>query len=196
MKRSLEIKPYDAHSRHRISWDYASKGQIDRALDEMRIAPKLDPQSSYLNIYFAEMIFLARKPEEALASANKALDLEPASITAGWNKVGAYQQLDQPDKAESELKWLIEKTNRDIPVLLLAGRIYANSHKKKLAQDLLGEVARKNGGERYGSRMAFAESALGKKTDAVKRMKRVTEQTGGNFYTINYEPKRDPIRDD
>ncbi|MEZ5345294.1 MAG: winged helix-turn-helix domain-containing protein [Pyrinomonadaceae bacterium] len=196
MKRSLEIKPNDAHSRHRISWMYANKGQIDRALEEMHIAQKLDPQSGYLNIYYAELLLLARKPEEALKSINKALEIEPGSLPARWNRVAAYEQLGQLDKAESELPLLIERTNRDSPVLLVASRVYAKNNKRQLAQELINEVIKRDDAERYDYLMAFAEIALGKKPAAVQRMRRVIERTGDNIYTIKYESKLDPIRAD
>ncbi len=196
MTRSLANKPGDAHSRHRLSWLYANKGNIDRAVEEMRIAQRLDPQSAYINQFLAEMLLLSRKPGQAILYRDKALEIEPTSVMAHWRKVEAFEQRGELDAAEKELRVLKEKTNRDPSVMLLVSRIYAKNDKMKRARQILNDAILRSKNESNNKLIAYSEIALGDKSNAVNRIVKVIDGINDNIYTIKYDPLLDPIRED
>ena len=195
MTRSVSNKPNDAHARHRISWMYANKGMLGKAVSEMKIAQKLDPQSAYINLFLGEMLLLARQPDESIVFLNKAREIEPTSFSASRRLIEAYEQKGQFGKAEKELNLLLKKASRTPSVLLLASRIYAKTDKKKKAQTILDKVV-SNPAWAKGNRklIAYAQIALGNKEEALKGIETVINGINDNIYTIKYDPLLDPIR--
>ncbi len=194
MKKSIKLKPNDAHSRHRISWMYANKGNIDKAVEEMRIAQKLDPQSSYINLFYGEILLLARQPDKALEYFDKVLEIEPDSFSAKWRKIEAYEEKKQFDLAEEQLEELVTRYGKFQSYPITLSRLYAKNNKRAEAESLLKDALKLDKEQRDEHLIAFAEIALGKNEAAVKRLTEIINSTEDNIYRVKYEPKLDPIR--
>ncbi len=195
MEKSLSIKPNDAHSRHRISWMYANKGQIDRAVEEMKIAQRLDPQSTYINLFLSEMLLLSRKPTEAKVFIEKALEIEPSSVSAKMRLIEVYEELGRFDEAEREVDAVLSKLGRRTGLLLIKSRILAKRGNLEVAQELFDEVSERGDVDKAPLNAALAEIALGLESKAAERMTKVVNHIEDNIYFLKYEPKLDPIRD-
>ncbi|NNF00668.1 MAG: hypothetical protein HKN25_16755 [Pyrinomonadaceae bacterium] len=198
MQRSIEIKPNDAHSLHRISWMYANKGNMKKAIEEMRLAQKLDPQSAYLNQFLAEMLLLDRKPSEAIPFLQKALEIEPNSVSARFVWISALEQKGLFAEAEKKILNLRSqyKLENNLSLKLALARGYAKSGRESEARDLLAEVLEKDRGRDNEWLIAEVLIALGDGEKALPRLKSIVKHTKDNIYRVKFEPNFKPVLDD
>jgi tetratricopeptide (TPR) repeat protein len=194
MKRAVRLKPNDAHIRHRISWMYANKGLIEKSLEEMKTAQTLDPQSAYINIFYGEMLLLARKSDEAIKFLQKGLEIEPDSLNAQWRLVEAFEQKGDLKEAEKRLQKMISVYGQSDSYLLVLSRLYAQSEKAKEARSILEKIRNKNNNQEFDELIAYTEIALGNDTSALNRIKPIINSLKDNIYRVKYDSKLDPIR--
>jgi TolB-like protein/Flp pilus assembly protein TadD len=195
MKKAVELKPNDAHIRHRISWMYANKGSIEKAVEQMKIAQSLDPQSAYINIFYAEILLLARQPEEAIKFFDKALQIEPDSISARWRLIEANEQKGDFEMAEQELNKLFKRFGENEAYLLVKSRLYAHTQKETQAREILKSFQDKKYNAEYDELIAYTEIALGEEGKAMQRIKPIIDSIQDNIYRVKFDYKLDPIRD-
>lgn len=196
MRRSLEIKPNDAHARHRIAWMYANRGDLETAVGEMRKALELDPQSTYLNLYLAHFLYLKRDAEGSRNYCKKALSIDPSAGEARWRMLQIDEMEGQVARVESELKAAISRNNRSISVKLFLSRVLAKKGDEKGSKKLLDGVlmdGNEQGGELLAS-MAFA--ALGEKEQAMKKLEEAVENDSVELFVLRFAPNLDPLRSD
>jgi len=197
MKKSVDLKPNDAHSLHRISWMYANKGNMKKAIEEMRLAQKLDPQSAYLNQFLAEMLLLDRQPDEAIPFLEKALEIEPNSVSVHWVWINALEQKEQFDRAEKKIRGIRDqhKLENNPSLKLALARVYAKNGKDSEARNLLAEVLKKETGREHEWLIAEVLVALGDGDKALPRLENIIKHTKDNIYRVKYEPNFEPIMD-
>jgi predicted Zn-dependent protease len=162
----------------------------------MKIAQKLDPQSAYINLFLGDMLSFARKPDEAISSYQKALEIEPTSIDVRWKLIKAYEQKGSMFAAEKQLeKILAANVMGNSAVLLVKSRILAKKNKKSEAKKILDQVISKGNLESLYFLIAQVQIALGEDNEAINSLEKVIPRIEDNIYTIKYEPNLDPIRD-
>lgn len=196
MQRSISLNPNNSHARHRISWMYANRGDMDRAVAEMKEALRLEPQSVYLHLYLSNFLYLARRPSEAIEYDQKVLKLDPGSGQARWRKLHAQEEKGDLASVAKQLESVLEKNDRDRPVQLFLSRIYAKLGKKKTAKRLLDEAVYSGQADHLALLIAMAHIALGDRKEAIGWVDRAVRETGVELFTLKFAPNLDPIRDE
>ena len=83
LKRALELNPSYATGHQWYGDAYLnSEGRVDQALVELRKAQELDPLSAIIATDLAKEFYYLRRYEEAIAQAQKALELDPQFVQA------------------------------------------------------------------------------------------------------------------
>ncbi len=102
LRRILAQAPHESATRHRLAWMLHERGQLDAAIDELKLAIQFHPTSGVLHSHLGSILRQAGRPGEALACFRTAIELEPDNSIAHFNLGNAYQQLGQfSDAVES-----------------------------------------------------------------------------------------------
>lgn len=95
--RALALDSRNAYVHHRYAVFLRVQGQVDEALEQLRIAQELDPLSVRSSWQLANTLFLAHRYEESLAQAYRTLELD-ASHPWSFRTIG--QNLEAMGKLE------------------------------------------------------------------------------------------------
>lgn len=196
MRESLRLKPNDAHSRHRISWMYANRGELDIAVKEMRRALELDPQSTYLNLYLAHFLYLARDPAEARKYCERTLKIDPGSSEAKWRLLQIQEMEGRYEKVESALRQALGEAPDNNAVQLFLSRIYAKTNRPDKARSLLSDALKHEESASYALLVASAQVALGERDKAMSRIEELVRNAGIELFVLRSAPNLDPLRSD
>jgi TolB-like protein/Tfp pilus assembly protein PilF len=83
-KRAIELSPNGVEGHEGLGNYYASIGQAEQSVHEMEYARELDPLGVIVNNDLCEILFFARRYDEAIAQCKANLDLDPNSVPALW----------------------------------------------------------------------------------------------------------------
>jgi TolB-like protein/DNA-binding winged helix-turn-helix (wHTH) protein/Tfp pilus assembly protein PilF len=76
-QRALQLNPSYPTAHHWYALYVLSQGRMTQALQEIRAAQQTDPLSLIINTDAAEMLFFARRYDQAFEQANRVLEMEP-----------------------------------------------------------------------------------------------------------------------
>jgi len=88
--RAVELNPNGVEGHQGLAEYYASVGQTDRAVLEIRRAQAMDPLSYIVNEDVCRTLYFSRRFDEALAQCKANLDLDPQLQRPLWNMGPIY----------------------------------------------------------------------------------------------------------
>jgi len=102
--RAVELDPMDPEARAIYAlYDRGYiRGRFDEAVDEMEIALRADPRGAHVNAHMALLLAWAGRTDEAIPTARRARELDPASFYAAWSLVHALNVGGDPELATKE----------------------------------------------------------------------------------------------
>jgi len=189
LKKVIELNPssVDGHMYYSLFLSRLSRHQ--EALDELKIAQRLDPLSEDLYIDAARVYYYAGMYDEAIESYLFALEFEPDDINYKWWLAKAYTQNGMYNKAIAE--FLSRKVKRPETNWALA-YTYAIAGEKDKTIEILNFLLEKSKSTYVPpSYIAQVYTALGNKDKAFEWMDK-----SEFILTIKVDPWFDPIRDD
>ena len=89
----------EADIHHDFAYFLSAIGKHDEAIREIGLARKLDPLSPPINLNSAWIYFYARRYEEAIADAERALELEPDTFSAHYCLSSSYARLGRVEES-------------------------------------------------------------------------------------------------
>ncbi len=195
-KRSLEIDPNLAITHFRYAWTYLSPiGRHDQAIAEMRKATELEPLSLIQGANFAGVLIYARRYDEAIAQAQKVVDLD-AGFFGGRNwlchsYIAAGRYADALAIAEPTLQ------STENPFLSDAAIAYAHTGQMDKASAVI-QRWRQGEEKKYvlNYLLAAAYGALGNKDAAFAELEKAYQNHDWFLQRIKVDPLMDPLRDD
>lgn len=113
LKRAIELNPNYPTAHHYYATLLATLGRMDEALTEITIAQRLDPLSLLINADLAEMYIFARKPEQAIEVATKALEMNRDFFRLHLMLMWAHLEARMLDNAIREAKSTPEYEGRE-----------------------------------------------------------------------------------
>lgn len=193
-KRALELNPNFAIGHNRYGVFLFNRSDLNGAVRELRQGQQLDPVSRLTNVALANMLLFARKYEETVKYASRALEIDPqyprAHLVLGEgyllqsNYVEAIKQFEEMSKLQHD-QWYP------------AGRIdlviaYALSGRKPEAQRLLQELLSSEE-QPLPYHYATAYAFLGDKDKALEWLSK-EKLTPFRLATLRFDPFLDPLR--
>jgi tetratricopeptide (TPR) repeat protein len=118
-KRVLEISPQSEEIYLRLAAYYQRYNKAVEAEDALQQLAALKPQDERPHIYLGNLFTWAGQPEKALASYQRATELNPHSIAARDMLISQYLDMGKTSEAETKVKDILGKNNRD-----LSGRVF------------------------------------------------------------------------
>lgn len=113
LKRAIELNPNYPTAHDYYALLLATLGRTDEALTEITTAQRLDPLSLLINADLAEMYIFARKPEQAIEVATKALEMNHEFLRLHMMLMWAHLEARMLDDAIREAKSPPENEGRD-----------------------------------------------------------------------------------
>lgn len=97
--QAIAVAPNAAENHVAYAFFRSAAGDHDRALALMEEAAKIDPLSPAVNLDSAWLFFFARRYEEAITRATRALELDPTLFSAHYCLSASYERLGRPADA-------------------------------------------------------------------------------------------------
>lgn len=140
-KRALAVNPACAEAHHMYAHYLELMGQFDDALIEMNRAIELEPVSPSLNSCAVQILFYARRYEEAIKQCNAALEIAPHFFGLyGWLGI-AYVQKGMLDLGVEALNEGLRHLPADPRIQALLGYAYAASGREVGTKGCLEELS-------------------------------------------------------
>jgi len=112
LTRALELSPGLAKAHYFMALALKAQGQYDEALSHLTAAAAQYPRDRVVLGQMGRVQFLQRKYEEAVATLERVLDVDPEDLMAHYNLMLAYQGLGRTDQADRERR-LYERFKAD-----------------------------------------------------------------------------------
>ncbi len=195
-KRSLELDPNLAITHYRYAWVYLSPiGRHDQAIAEMKRATELEPLSLIQGANFAGVLIYARRYDDAIAQAQKVVDLDPTFFGGRSWLCHSYIAAGKNAEALAIAEPTLQST--ETPFLSDAALAYAHAGQREKAMAI---VERWKGAEqrKYVMNYLVAEAyaALGDKDAAFAELEKAYQNHDWFLQRIKTDPNIDPLRDD
>lgn len=91
-RRAVELDPNYPTAHHWYAYDLAATGRLDEAVVEIGLAQQLDPLSLSINADAGQILFFARRYDDAIAQCQKSMDLDPSYSHVYWYLGLIYEQ--------------------------------------------------------------------------------------------------------
>ncbi len=190
-RQAIELNPGDATARQWYAEYLACMGRFDEAFAEIARAREIDPLSLAVLTEEGNVLFYARRFEEAERKYREALELEPSFAVARYKLMEMYQGLGRYEEALAELERVgpeQEKVAARIRTALSVRGYKGYLETKKSFSEEVG------GWDPYYDATALA--GVGRIDEAFDELEQGFRQ--GNWYLIRtaVSPHMDPLRDD
>jgi len=201
--RAIELNPNYAKAHHWYSIHLLSRGFVDEATKEMKVAEDLDPVSPMIHAYAGGLYVYARRYDDAIDELDQALELEPNFVPAHANRSDALLAKSMFDEALAELQWVLKHVPQTTYWKVELGFVYAMSGRKEQALEILKECEEAPDREQLESkRLAIIYSKLGDLNRAFDLLEKAFKDRSitpfqvkqGPFYdTITANPRFDEL---
>src|SRR2546427_12423375 len=159
---------------------------------------QLDPGSPLINTWAGSAYFIAGRGEEAMASWQKALELDASYSDASIVLARTYVTLGMYQQAIAELQKALIFNAREPFVLGVLAHAYARAGRREEALKLVGELKRIQAERGSIPTFSFiwAYAGLGDKEQAFAWLEKSYQERRDRMVWLNVDPLLDPLRSD
>ncbi len=197
-KRALELNPNYSTAHQWYAIDLAALGRMDEAVAELDRARQTDPLSAIINTDMAEMMYYARRYDEALQQARATVEMDPNFAHAHRVLGRIYFEKHMLPEAVAEGKRAVELSGDDPWMLLDLATTCALAGKKTEMQNSLRRAATISPGgvlpEIGGTVEVYV--ALGEGDRAFKVLESLYRRRDGGLILLNADPRFDSLKSD
>ena len=197
LKCALAINPACAEAHHIYAHYLELRGSLDEALGEINRALELEPVSPPLSACAVQVLFHARRYQQAIKQCHAALELAPAYFGLyGWLGA-AYAKRGMLERGIVTMQEGLRHLPDDPRIQGLLGYAYAISGRKEEASGCLTKLDSLSG-EKYVDPyyVVWPLGALGDRTGAFERLDRAYVEHSGWLPWIVVDPLVDELRSD
>jgi tetratricopeptide (TPR) repeat protein len=196
-KRCIELNPNYSYAHLFYSIFLAFNGRIEDGLKESKRATELDPYSIPIVANYGYLYYLARRPDEAIAIAKRAVAFDD-SIPIGRQRLGlAYEQKGMWPEAIAEFEAAVKQSNGVQLSLASLAHVYAVSGHEVEARKILSELedrAKRQFVSPY--LLATVYAGLGDKRQALDLLEQAFTQDSIDIVRLKSDPELDQLHDE
>jgi serine/threonine protein kinase/Tfp pilus assembly protein PilF len=197
IKRAIELNGNYAQAYEWLAQFRSLQGRHTEAINAMKRALELDPQSPALHCMMSFILHNARQPAEALRYSRRALEIEPDYPLALQSRAWLFPHAGTGDEAVAAARQAVARTGRAPLALWALAHALAVTGKRREARAVLNEMielARK----RYVPHYFFARihTALGEYPQAFERLHLAFDNYESWAQEAPVDPALDPLRSD
>lgn len=189
-ERAIQLSQNNPTVHHWYAYYFAARGDFSNALEQMRIARRLDPTSLIIQTDTGEILYLARRFQDAIGQLEHVLQLDPQFAQAHGKLAGAYQAVGRHEDAIRHARRLVELDP-------------AGPHKTRLAQILASAGRTREARDVLGDPAAYPEypvaevlAALGEKDRAFEWLDKAYRNRSAGVVLMKVNPGLDSLRED
>lgn len=194
LNKAIEIKPNNVAARQRISWMHAQNGDLARAVEEMQTAQNLDPQSRATNIGLAQLLNVARRPEESVQFSHRVLELNPKDEKAKLRLAESFEQKGNLAEAEKWTRQILREQENNLDAVAALSRILAKKNERTESLELLGKIAESKNAKFFSYETALVLIVFGENEKAISLLKKSAESGGFIKLFLKNDYNLDPLR--
>ncbi len=197
--RALELNPSYATARHWYALYLSWTGRHEEAIAQIEKARALDPLSIAIDNEMGNILFWARRYDEAIEHHLQTFAIDPDFKRAHKSLGFAYLLEGMNEEALEEFHWLIDNAGspEDFASLAIA---YAKMGKKDEAEKILAKLVSPDEGAEAQRSISFELAqvyvTLGEMDDAIEYLHRAFNEGSGEIVYLKVAPIFDPLRGD
>ena len=200
-RKAIDLSHVFAPGHIWYGWYLAQEARFEEGLAELRIARELDPLAVSFGLptdfYIGEMLYFARRYDDAIEQLQKTLELEPDFPATLWFLGLAFHEKGNHEEAITYLERAFKASGRDPGVAPFLAYIYATAGKRDEAQKILDEILKRGEhGHLSAWDVALVHVGLGNVDGAFEWLERACEERAGWMVYLKTLPLLDPLRAD
>lgn len=196
LERALALNPNHSEAHLFHGWFHLVTGRVNDAVDEVRTAVRLDPFSPVANERLADMLYFARRYEDALAQAQRVLELAPTFFQAPAALGRINAQLGRCDAALTAIDQAQEQSAAGYGGI--RGWAWARCDRRSKALGELRQLQTEATEGRYVSHysLAWIYAGLDDREHAFAHLDSAYTERTWAMILLNLEPAFDALRSD
>ncbi len=197
-RRAIELNPDYATAHHWYGEFLGLMGRFDEGFKELTLAQKNDPLSLIINTDLGKLLFLARKPDEAIEQLQRTLEMDPDFPLAHLFLALAYNQKGLHDQAIAELQKQANRPGSRTIFKAALGFVYGQAGRKDEATSILNELKERTSLKQFVSpfEIALVYTGLGEKDQALDWLEKAKTEHDPFLIYIKTDPNFDSLRSD
>lgn len=194
-KLAIQLNPGYADAHHSYAFLLNDLGRHEEAIKEVKTARDLDPLAPRITANVGNLLYQARKYDQALEELKKAIELFPEHGANYAYTAWVYTALGRYEEALAPCRRLEEITGEE-PIIISA-YVYAKWGKRKEAEKLLKEIIEESE-KTYVSptEIACIYGALGDFDQAFSLLEKAYSERDNKLQYLKVAPAWDPLRSD
>lgn len=168
-------------------------GQLDEAIDEMRLAVSIDPLSPVFNYWLARFLYFDRQVDEAVEEAHRSIELDPSSFRPRLILGLCYLLRDRPEEALDAFQAV--EVSGTVSGQPFVARAHAAAGRFDEARRILEALDRGEGYVR-SEFVAPAWAALGDPDRAFEALEHAYRDRSAGLIYLHVDPSYDPLKSD
>ncbi len=190
--RALQLNPNWASAHEFYAFDLGAVGRFDEALREIETAERLDPSSIGIKLAHAQVLRIARRPDDSLAILQNVGKTSTGRGLAADFMAENYWVKSMPAQALAAIEGIPSTFNAPFRVPLLIAA-YARAGQNNKARQLLNSyVVQPDTAEWYY--LALAHLGLHETENAIDDLERAYEQRYQDVIWLGFDPMVDELR--
>jgi TolB-like protein/DNA-binding winged helix-turn-helix (wHTH) protein/Tfp pilus assembly protein PilF len=196
-QRAIELNPDYATAQQWHAYDLMVMGRTEESLAEIHRAQELDPLSLIINTDAVELMYCARRYDEAIRQGRKTIDMDPGFALVHEFMGLVYLQMKQYTEAIAELQEGFRLSGNRIDFLSCSAIGYALVGRTDEARQILQEL-KKGSTKRFDMPIYLSRvyRDLGEKDQALFWLEKAYQERDGSLILLQVDPGNDPLRSD
>jgi eukaryotic-like serine/threonine-protein kinase len=201
-RRAIELNPSYPRSFHWYALMLSAIGRHDEAVENIRIAQKLEPRSAIVHAAAGQVYYYAKRYAEAISECRKSLEINEGFIPAHkslrmiYSAMGNYEETLAAYKKERTFSNDTDEANPHW--LMITAQVQAIGGKKEDALKSLNRSVNtptvKNNPVAYSYEIAAAYALLGERQNALRWLETAEKTRASNYNYATVDARFDKIR--
>jgi len=196
-RRAIELNANDSKAHEFYALYLVAVGKLSEAINEAKIAQRLDPVSLNVNHTVARIFYYSRQYDKAIEQASILVEMDP-NFTGGHSVLAnVYEQEGRYDEAINRYVLSGSLTGSNVEAFWESYQTFAVSSWADYWQDVLEWVEGYPEPDRISSIIrAVLYTRLGKKDKALEQLEFAYEKREGELVYLKVNPRFDSLRSD
>jgi TolB-like protein/DNA-binding winged helix-turn-helix (wHTH) protein/Tfp pilus assembly protein PilF len=196
-KRAINLDTNYSIAHHWYAYDLAALGRMDEAVAEVKLARQTDPLSAIINTDVAEILYFARRYDEAMLQARATLEMDPNFAHAHRVLERIYGEKHMFPEAIAEGQRAVALSGDDTWMLLDLAGTYALAGKKTEMKTCLRRInVTTSGVLPEGAGTAEMYATLGDVDRTLGALQSAYRRRDGGLILLNADPRFDSFKSD